>query len=167
MMKTLNNTEQLIAILEREIELVRAFTKIEGVIMDSVVASNWDVLESRIDQTKGISMDIEDLDKAREECIEILKEEVGEGSSTHFYRLTANLEEETKNKLNKLYRDLKLSVLNLQNMNWRINVYTSTVSGIMKQTLKEIYPNRRGSLYSRSGMIKEADSNPMVLNKKL
>ena len=92
---------------------------------------------------------------------------MGENKDAHFYRLTVNLELKTKNHINDLYRKLKLSVLSLQNMNWRINTYVGTVTGIMKQTLKEIYPNRRGSLYSRSGLIREVESNPMVLNKKL
>ena len=167
MIESLENTEQLINILEKEIELVRTFTETEGIIMDSVIANNWDVLESGLDQTKDISWEIEKLDKAREVCIELLREEAGEDINAHFYRLTVNLDTDIKNRLNDLYRDLKLSVLNLQNINWRIDTYVGTVTGIMKQTLKEIYPNRRGSLYSRSGMIKEADNNPMVLNKKL
>jgi len=167
MRESLENIEQLIVILEKEIKLVKTFTKIEGVIMDSVITNNWDVLESNIDQTQGLSRDIEKLDKAREACIELLREEVGEDINTHFYRLTVNLDLDIKNKLNDLYRDLKLSVLNLQNINWRIDTYVGTVTGIMKQTLKEIYPNRRGSLYSRSGIIKEVDNNPMVLNREL
>jgi len=167
MLESLENIEQLIVILEKEIELIKTFTKIEGIIMDSIITNNWDILESNIEQTKDISRDIEKLDKARETCIELLREEVGEDINTHFYRLTVNLETGLKNKLNDLYRELKLSVLNLQNINWRIDTYVGTVTGIMKQTLKEIYPNRRGSLYSRSGIIREVDNNPMVLNKRL
>ena len=167
MMESLDNAEQLIDILEKEIVLVKAFTEVENTIMDSVIINNWDVLESNIEQTQDISRDIEKLDKAREACIELLREEAEEDINSHFYRLTVNLDTDIKNKLNDLYRDLKLSVLNLQNINWRIDSYVGTVTGIMKQTLKEIYPNRRGSLYSRSGILKEADNNPMVLNRKL
>ena len=46
MRESLENIEQLIVILEKEIKLVKTFTKIEGVIMDSVITNNWDVLES-------------------------------------------------------------------------------------------------------------------------
>ncbi|MCK5674000.1 MAG: flagellar export chaperone FlgN [Spirochaetales bacterium] len=167
MMESLENTEQLIEILEKEIELVDSFTKVENSILDSVIANNWDSLETSINQTKDISLAIESLDKERAACVELLREELGEDRDTHFYHLTVNMESDKKIKINDLYRKLKLSVLNLQNMNWRIDTYVGTVTGIMKQTLKEIYPNRRGSLYSRSGIIKEADNNPMVLNKKL
>ncbi len=167
MMESLENTEQLIKILEKEIELVNSFTKLENSILDSVIANNWNTLESFINQTKDISLAIESLDQERAICVELLREELGEDSETHFYHLTVNMESEKKNRINDLYRKLKLSVLNLQNMNWRIDTYVGTVTGIMKQTLKEIYPNRRGSLYSRSGVIREADNNPMVLNKKL
>lgn len=167
MMESLENTEHLIEILEKEIELVNSFTEVENSILDSVIANNWDILESSINQTHDISLAIESLDKKREVCVELLREELGEGSDTHFYHLTINMESGRKNKINDLYRALKLSVLNLQNMSWRIDTYVGTVTGIMKQTLKEIYPNRRGSLYSRSGIIREAESNPMVLNRKL
>lgn len=167
MMKLLENSEQLIHILEKEIELVNNFTQIEKSIMDSVIANNWDTLEASITQSEDISYLIASLDKQRETCIRILRDQTGEDDNTHFYHLTGNLKEEEKNSLNDLYRVLKLSVLNLQNINWRIDAYVSTVSGIMKQTLNEIYPNRRGSLYSKAGIIKEADNNPMVLNRKL
>ncbi|MDA3938633.1 MAG: hypothetical protein PF693_04905 [Spirochaetia bacterium] len=167
MMESLENTEQLIHILEKEIELINSFILVENTIMESVISNNWDVLETSINLTKDISFSIEALDKQRIDCVEILRKEVGEDIGAHFYRLTINLKIEQKNKINDLYRSFKLSVLNLQNMNWRIDNYVSTVTGIMKQTLNEIYPNRRGSLYSRSGIIKEAESNPMVLNRKL
>ncbi len=167
MTESLDNTVQLIDILEQEIDLINNFTKVESSILDSVIINNWEVLENSINQTKNISRAIETLDRERETCVELLRKELGEDSDSHFYHITANMESDNKNKINNLYRKLKLSVLNLQNMNWRIDTYVGTVSGIMKQTLKEIYPNRRGSLYSRSGIIREADSNPMVLNKKL
>ena len=167
MRKATDNTEHLIIILGKEIELIDSFTVIENLIMDSVITNNWDNLESAIGQAEGLSKLIETLDRKREIHVETLRESSGEDESAHFYRLTAGLEIEQKDKINNLYRKLKLSVLDLQNMNWRINAYVATVTGIMKQTLKEIYPNRRGSLYSKSGTIREADSNPMVLNRKL
>jgi len=167
MMESLENIELLTDILEKEIILVTAFTEIESIIMDSIIINNWDILESSIIQTQDIALDIEKLDIKREACVEQLRDELGEDKNAHFYHLTVNLNSDMKDKLNNLYRSLKLSVLNLRNINLRIDTYVGTVTGIMKQTLKEIYPNRRGSLYSRSGIIREADNNPMVLNRKL
>ncbi|MCK5202171.1 MAG: hypothetical protein KAR21_27650 [Spirochaetales bacterium] len=167
MINTTDTAGHLIDIITKEIELIDSFTVVEASIMDSVINNNWDFLEAAITQAEGISGLIEALDRERDFHVEKLRESSGEDKSAHFYRLTARLETEQRDKLNELYRKLKLSVLNLQNMNWRIDAYVGTVTGIMKQTLKEIYPNRRGSLYSKSGTIREAESNPMVLNKKL
>jgi hypothetical protein len=167
MIEATDNTEHLSKILEKEIELIDSFTVIEGSIIDSVINNNWDILESVINKAEGLSLLIEALDKKRAICVQTLRESTGEDDSAHFYRLTAGLETEQKDQINDLYRKLKLSVLNLQNMNWRIDTYVGTVTGIMKQTLKEIYPHRRGSLYSKTGTIREAESNPMVLNRKL
>ena len=167
MIESTENTEHLIRILEKEIELIDSFSAVEGLIMNSVLKNNWGSLESSINQAQGLSGLIEALDRERDFHVEKLRESSGEDSSAHFYRLTANLERVQGDQLNGLYRKLKLSVLNLQHINWRIDTYVGTVAGIMKQTLKEIYPNRRGSLYSKTGTIREAESNPMVLNKKL
>ncbi len=167
MIESAENIVQLMTILEKEIELVDSFSLAEGLIMESVLNSNWDNLESAINQTKDLSVLINILDSKREACVGLLRESTGHDKNDHFYRLTANLDIEKKDKVNDLYRMLKLSVLNLQNINWRIDAYVGTVTGIMKQTLKEIYPNRRGSLYSKTGTIREADNNPMVLNRKL
>lgn len=167
MIESADNIVQLIAILGKEIELIDSFSHAEELIMESVLNSNWDNLEMAINQTKELSVLINTLDKQRDDCVEILRESAGENDDIHFYRLTAKLEINQKNKVNDLYRTLKLSVLNLQNINWRIDAYVGTVTGIMKQTLKDIYPNRRGSLYSKTGTIREAENNPMVLNRKL
>lgn len=167
MIKATDNTEHLIKILDKEIELIDSFTVVEASIMDSVINNNWDFLEAAIIQAEGITGLIEALDRERDFHVEKLRESSGEDKSAHFYRLTAGLEPKQKDRINELYRKLKLSVLNLQNINWRINTYAETITEIMKKTLKEVYPNRRGSLYSRSGTIREAEGNPMVLNKKL
>jgi len=167
MIESLENIELLMDILEKEIVLVKAFTEVESTIMNSIIASNWDILESSISLTQNIALDIEKLDIQRAVCINQLRDGMEEDKSAHFYHLTVKLDSESKDKLNDLYRSLKLAVLNLQNINVRIDAYVGTVTGIMKQTLNEIYPNRRGNLYSRTGIVKEADSNPMVLNKKL
>ncbi len=157
----------LINILQTEIALVDESELIEHSIMDSVLNNRWDTLELSLEEAGILSIKIESLDNKRNKCIDLLKELFSLGKEDHFYRLTVNLESELRDKLNNLYRELKISVLNLRNMNWRINAYVGTVTGIMKQTLKEIYPNRRGSLYSRAGIIREAGNNPMVLNREL
>lgn len=157
----------LIDIIVEETDLIDSFSSVEASIMDSVINNNWDTLELELNQVKKLSGLIEILDKKREFSVEAIRTALGEDTGTHFYRLTMGLETEQRDRLNDLYRKLKLSVLNLQNINWRIDAYVGTVTGIMKQTLKEIYPNRRGSLYSKSGTIREVQSNPMVLNKKL
>ena len=167
MIESKDNSILLMEILEKEVNLVNSFIAVDNLIMDSIVNSNWDILEPAINKTKKLSHSIEKLDKKREASIDVLRKETASDSDAHFYHLTVNMEEGTGNKINNLYRDLKLSVLNLQNINWRIDTYISTVTGIMKHALKEIYPNRRGSMYSKSGAIKEAESHPMVLNRKL
>ncbi len=167
MINTTDTAEHLIDIITRETELIDNFSSVEASIMDSVINNNWDTLELELNQVEKLSGLIEVLDQKREFAVETVRTAIGEKSGTHFYRLTMGLESEQRDRLNELYRKLKLSVLNLQNMNWRIDAYVGTVTGIMKQTLKEIYPNRRGSLYSKTGSLREAQSNPMVLNKKL
>ena len=167
MINTTEKAEHLINILKDEIELINGFAKIENTIMDSVINNSWDGLQASICRSEDISLELESLEMQRENSLNSIREITGLDADSSFYRITVELETETREQVNDLFRVLKLSVLNVQNITWRIDTYLSTVTGIMKQTLKEIYPNRRGSLYSKSGIIKEADSNPMVLNKKL
>lgn len=167
MINTTDTAEHLIDVITRETELIDSFSTVEASVMESVINNNWDSLEPELNQAEKLSGLIESLDKKRELAVEAIRTEIGVETGMHFYRLTAGLEREQRDQLNELFRKLKLSVLNLQNMNWRIDAYVGTVTGIMKQTLKEIYPNRRGSLYSKTGSLREAQNNPMVLNKKL
>ena len=124
MIESTDNTEHLIKILEKEIELINSFAAAEGLIMDSVLQNNWDNLEMAINQAEGFSGLIAALDREREFYVERLRALSGEESGAHFYRLTTSLETVQRDQLNELFRKLKLSVLNLQNINWRIRFLT-------------------------------------------
>ena len=167
MIKATEKAEHLISVIEDEIELMNGFAKIENAILDSVVNNSWDGLQASISRSDDISLELESLEIQREDLMDSLCKIAGLDPDSSFYRITVGLEPEVKNRVNDLFRVLKLSVLNVQNITSRIDTYVGTVAGIMKQTLKEIYPNTRGLLYSKSGSILEAQSNPMVLNKKL
>ena len=167
MINTTEKAEHLINILKDEIELINGFAKIENTILDSVVNNSWDGLQASICRSEDISLELESLEMQRENSLNSIREITGLDADSSFYRIAVELEPGTRKQVNDLYRVLKLSVLNVQNITWRIDTYVGTVTGIMKQTLKEIYPNRRGSIYSNTGTIREGDSNPMVLNKKL
>ena len=167
MIKATEKTEHLISVIKDEIELINGFAKIENTILDSVVNSSWDGLQASIRRSEDISLELESLEMQRENILDSIREITGLDEDSTFYRITVKLEPEIRDRVNDLFRVLKLSVLNVQNITLRIDTYLGTVTGIMKQSLKEIYPNRRGSLYLKSGIIKEADSNPMVLNREL
>ena len=167
MINTTEIAEHLITVLKDEIELINSFAKIEKTILNSVVNCSWDGLESAIRRSQDISLELESLEIERENSLMAIREIKGLDADFGFYRITVELESEVSVELNNLFRVLKISVMNVQNITLRIDAYVGTVTGIMKQTLKEIYPNRRGSMYSRTGVIREAESNPMVLNRKL
>ena len=167
MIKATEKAEHLIRVIKDEIDLINGFAKIENTILDSVINNSWDGLQAAISRSEDISLEMESLEIQREDLLGSIRETAGLDADSTFYRITVELELDIKDRINDLFRVLKLSVLNVQNITLRIDTYLDTVTGIMKQSLKEIYPNRRGSLYSKSGTIREAESNPMVLNKKL
>ena len=96
-----------------------------------------------------------------------LKELLNADENANFYQVVSGLNPEERKSLTIEFRNLKLALLQAQGVSWRIEAYVASAGNTMKELMNRIFPHRKGTLYSRNGLAKEAGNNPMVLNKKL
>ena len=107
------------------------------------------------------------LEKERCHVFSSLRREVGAKSSAGFYTVVVHLEDDVQEELSVLFRQLKSLVLQLQGVIWSIDAYTRTLSTTIYDILQQIFPHRRGTMYSKSGRKHSNDSQPLVVNRQL
>jgi len=167
MEKTVEIIEELTSVMQREIELLGKYASIGDKIMRNLMDKDWENLQVHLTLSKTLSQSIEDTEAERDNLYRELVSESGVPESANFYQVVSTIDPDQRRVLVEKFRDLKLILLQAQGISWRIETYVASASGTMKELLNRMFPHRKGALYSRHGIIREADNNPMVVNKKL
>ena len=110
---------------------------------------------------------INSTEKKRNDAYVKLRNHFNYKEDASFYHLVVNFPEDERDLFAELFRSLKLAAFKIQGVTGGIDSYVSNVSDSMHQILNELFPARKGKLYSKAGSPKEAEMNPMVLNHQL
>jgi len=159
--KTLRNS------MEEEILLLNEFCREEEKIKDYIVKKNWEGLNRTIRNANPLIEQINTIEKKRNTAFVELRNHFGFNGEAGFYHVIVNFAEGERDIFADLYRNLKLSAIRIQSVTGGIDSYVSNVSGSMNSILDELFPARRGKIYSKQGNPTELEINPMVLNHNL
>ncbi|MDC7127316.1 MAG: hypothetical protein PQJ46_17265, partial [Spirochaetales bacterium] len=96
-----------------------------------------------------------------------LKKLLNKKSDDGFYSVALHLEGDCRERCLSSYRKMKVALLRMQGITIGIDQYVKTVGDTTRSVLDEVFPHRRGDIYSKSGNKKPAQNDPMVLNKQL
>ena len=157
----------LIALMEREAELLEHMVGYEITLKESVIAHNWTRLELAQRKLNPVLEKLAKVEEERHEVFSGLQEAVGEDPEAGFYEVLVHLDRSTRERAAEAYRTLKFTVLKIQGMTNSIDVYLKTVTGAMQEILAELFPFRKGNLYTRKGTTTQAQANPMVFSRRL
>jgi hypothetical protein len=163
----MHTAENLIKILNQEVEGFTSAVSRAEAIRSSIFKHDWKSLTHNIEKMDRLSGYLRALEKERVHVFEKLRREVGESAESGFYTVVVRLPEAEQNTLSKLFRQLKGLVLQLQGLTWSIDAYTRSLSSTIYDILQEIFPHRRGTMYSKTGRKRANDSDPLVINRQL
>ncbi|MDY7028846.1 MAG: hypothetical protein SVR04_11165 [Spirochaetota bacterium] len=159
--------DQLKTILLQEIDgFITAVEKAEE-IRSSIFRHDWKRLSQNLERMEHATGYIAALEKERSHVFSTLRREVGEKSTAGFYTVIVHLDAGRQEELSKLFRQLKSLVLQLQGSIWSIDAYTRTLSTTIYDILQEMFPHRRGTMYSKTGRKQKHGSDPLVVNRQL
>jgi len=159
--------DQLKTILQQEIDGFISAVETAEEIRNSIFKHDWKKLSQTLERMDSVTGYITAIEKERSHVFASLCEKTGVGRSCGFYTAVVHLDEPRQEELSILFRQLKSLVLQLQGVIWSIDAYTRTLSTTIYDILQEVFPHRRGTMYSKSGRKRKSDSDPLVVNRQL
>ena len=164
-------TTQLIGsvqkILARQAELMIHFGEQQQELQETVLARDWATLEALIPAMERTSHEAATLDGRRHELINQLKASLGVHADATFAELLEHLPENHRDELGTLFRDLQVAVLRVKSLSRGIDSYVRGSLRTSNEVLGAVFPDQKGTLYSRRGRKSPADGRAMVLDQHL
>ena len=160
----MENTLAFSLILAKEIELLEKIPPLQAMIRNAVIKREWTDYELLMQSLGETGIKFEILEAEREEHYKAL---TGGEEPESFYAWTAKLPYREKEKISTLYRRLKMITLQIKISNDTLMEYLREAKTAVSSVLEQAYPDRRGKMYSRKGIEREADMRSVMINKSL
>jgi hypothetical protein len=157
------------AVLEEERKLVAEIAGIQNLVRKAVINRQWMDFESHMEALEKIGARFEVVDQER---IRIFSSFTGSGNwpdkaeedSLGFYAVASRFPPEERKAITGVYRSLKMETTKVRLENDALMNYLSEARLLVTGFLEAAFPDRKGRIYSRSGVQVQADMRSMVLN---
>lgn len=153
--------------LSTQIELFETVTEDHDLLQKAVYARDWGLLEYYISRLQVRSGELVELEEIRRQAYAQLREELGLGPDDAFYDVLTRLNNDDRARLAQLYRRLKVAVMRMSGRNASLEHYVSTSSETLEEVLSELFPQRKGTIYGRSGKASARHGSAFVVNRSL
>ncbi len=126
--------EKIIAVMESESDLLDKILEVQGILHSCVREKNWDLLNERLEELQNLSDEFSSLEEERESLCEEIDIQRDFDVSPVLVRVRGKLQ---KSKIE----------------NHVLNEYISTTRKFLQGVFDSVVPQRRNTLYSRTGKI--------------
>jgi hypothetical protein len=132
----------------------------------TIAQHDWDAVQKGIASLRNLAGDVETAEAARVEAFRALKAEHFFPAEESFDRVAERLEGPERERLKELARRLKIGVVRVKGSSGLLGYYVRSALQARHQVLEELYPHRKGRLYSRSGRARSAADESLMLDRK-
>jgi flagellar FlgN protein len=153
--------------LRKQSELLSEFGKKELDLQKAILERNWPAMDSVMPDLERLSATLESVERRRHSVVVRMKAAVGLEPDAPFAELVLQSKFRDRAELTSLYRDLQIAVLRVKNQTSGIDSYVRNSVRTANTVLGELFPERKGTIYSRSGAHSPAHGSAMVLNHEL
>ncbi len=150
-----------------EIQLMERFFKLEEELQAAVKSKRWTELDRRLESLRKVSASIEMSDKKRDRFFAALKAHLGLPRDRSFAEVVSFFDEKIQDEMLKLHTNLKLGVLKVKSSTGRLGYLFRVLSDSMDEVLTEVFPHRKGKIYSPNGKAKKYTEDSFVVNHSL
>ena len=158
---------KLVQIMKQEISLLEAFQAKEEELSEVLKRSDWGLLSELMDDMSRLADWIDTTEKSRHEVYALLCRHSDAEPTIPFYQAIVDLPDELRAECAELYRSLKFAIVKIKGITLSIDSHVRSISETMHSVLNELFPYRKGKLYSRCGTAKTAETEPLVVNHHL
>lgn len=154
-------------LIHREIELLEKFSELELNLQDCIFNRDWKGFEGILKEMQPVSEDLVEVEESRNAAYDELRAKTTGREDASFYQVVLGLPEEQRESFSQLYRKLKFTVLRLKGITEGMDSFVGSMTGTMREILDDIFPYRKGNIYSSRGRARAVNENPMVVNHHL
>ncbi len=154
-------------VLISQIELLERTAVEHRELQSAVIGRDWRALEEYMSRLNVRSGELSELERQRHDAYRRVREQLGLDGDDGFFEVLTRLENGSRSRLAELYRNLKVAVMRLAGQNGNLESYVSASSETLEQVLGELFPQRKGTIYGRSGVATAKDSRAFVVNRTL
>ncbi len=166
-MNVVKKTFHFKEVLQLQGVLLDNLSREEARLQIAVLQKDWIALEACVREMKAIAQGIEECEQKRTESYRVLKAALGLKPDDSFYEVLSRLPIEDRQELAELYRRLRIGIVKVRSITDGIDAYVTATVGTMRDILDELFPERKGKIYSRSGTVSSADASSLVVNHRL
>ena len=153
--------------LVRQSELLSEFGRREADLQEAIIERDWQAMDAVIPDLERLGDELEHLERQREAAVSASKQELGLDPEQSFPELIAKAEPQERAELASLYSNIQIAVLRVKNQTSGIDAYVRNSVRTANTVLGEIFPERKGTIYSRTGAHRQAHGSAIVLDHEL
>jgi AAA+ ATPase superfamily predicted ATPase len=168
-------TETFKKILREEAHALREFAAGQKRLQELIGKRQWTKIETQIVELKSLASLAETLENQRFHTYQQLKASLGIGAertrksgqeeAESFAQIVTRLPHSDRDELFGLYRQLKLAVIRVKGNAGLLGFYLRSLSETLQKVLEELFPHRKGRIYSRSGKARDAGDDSLVIHR--
>ncbi|TFG65279.1 MAG: hypothetical protein E4H36_00415 [Spirochaetales bacterium] len=162
--KTGNDAGILIETMKKELDLLNLYAVHEEQVQKFIKKRNWKSLEKYIREMDALSLTIQTVEEERVAFFQAERNDLGLPEDAGFYQVAVRYPVAEREELSLLYRNLKLALLRIHGITECIDSYSRTAVDIVQHALKDLFPYRKGNLYSKRGKSVPLDGDALVIS---
>lgn len=166
-----SNINKGIVVLKQEIDILDKIIGIQCEIRASVMIREWEDFDGLMETLNVYNSEFEILEQERTRIFSSVLNRSdsyhSETEETSLYAFSARMPDEQRHALTDLYRELKIRILRVRYENGTLLKNLNEARAFAENFLSDVFPGRRGKLYTAKGTIAASDMRSMLLNKSL
>ncbi|MDC7228033.1 MAG: hypothetical protein PQJ61_14820 [Spirochaetales bacterium] len=160
-------SEKLANLMTEETNLLNSISDKEEKLQKALRENKWDDMEIIINSLSPLSLKMEKVEAERDKTFNTLKRELNKKEDDGFYAVAMHMNDKNREDCLGGYRRMKIALLKMQGITAGIDQYVRTVGETSRAVLEEVFPHRKGRIYSNRGCEKPVQADPMILNRHL
>jgi hypothetical protein len=165
-MPSIESIASLAAAMEGEIACLEAYVEGQKAFAASLRNRDWRSLQDSMAALEIVTRRLAKIEEVRAEAEASLRDDA-RCSEEGFYRLVLRVTEPERTMLTDVYRRLKIAAMRARFENNATGSLAEESRDLLGAVLEELFPEKRGKIYGRSGRALPAGHDSLVLNTAL
>ena len=167
MTETQTLLQRLVREMRREMQLFDEFAAGENHLNDLAKKKRWSEMQLLLETLGGLAEKIEKCEERRHLAYSSCRSRMNLEETDGFRAFLAQVPEHQKQEFEELHREIKKKLLTIKSLSSGLIYYFACMQESIAQVLNEIFPHRKGKLYSPQGESRESKEEAVVVNHEL